>query len=111
VKADRLQVLAVTSSKRSPLLPDVPTIAESGLEGYQAQTWFGVFVPAGTPKDIVAKLNAELNKALTAPELAELMRSEGAEAIGGTPEEFRAFVRGEVERWAPVVKAAGVKAN
>jgi tripartite-type tricarboxylate transporter receptor subunit TctC len=111
VKADRLRVLGVTTAKRSPLLPDVPTIAESGVEGYAAQTWFGVFAPAGTPKDIVAKLNAEINKALRAPELMEHLRLEGADAIGGTPEEFRAFVRGEIERWAPVVKAAGVKAN
>jgi len=111
VKVGRLKVLGVTSSKRSPLLPDVPTIAESGIDGYEAQTWFGVFAPAGTPKDIVAKLNAEFNKALSAPELTEHLRLEGAEAIGGTPEEFRTFVRGEIDRWAPVVKAAGVKAN
>ena len=111
VKADRLRVLAVTSPKRSPLLPDVPTIAETGLAGYQASTWFGVFAPAGTPKEIVAKLNTEFNKALSAPELTEHLRLEGAEAIGGTPEEFRAFVRGEIDRWAPVVKSAGVKAD
>ena len=111
VKAGRLNVLAVTSAKRSALLPDVPTVAETGIEGYAASTWFGVFAPAGTPKDIVAKLNAELNKALHAPELAEILRNEGAEAIGGTPDEFRTFFRGEVARWAPVVKAAGVKAN
>ncbi len=111
VKAGRLNVLAVTSAKRSPLLPEIPTIAETGVDGYAASTWFGVFAPAGTPKDIVAKLNAELNKALHAPELAEILRNEGAEAIGGTPEEFRTFFRGEVARWAPVVKTAGVKAN
>ena len=111
VKAGRLNVLAVTSAKRSALLPDVPTVAETGIEGYAASTWFGVFAPAGTPRDIVAKLNAELNKALHAPELAEILRNEGAEAIGGTPDEFRTFFRGEVARWAPVVKAAGVKAN
>lgn len=111
VKAGRLKVLAVTSPKRSPLLPDVPTIAETGLTGYQASTWFGVFAPAGTPREVVAKLNAEFNKALSSPELTEHLRLEGAEAVGGTPEEFRTFVRGEIERWAPVVKSAGVKAN
>ena len=111
VKAGRLRVLAVTSPKRSPLLPDVPTIAETVIPGYQASTWFGVFAPAGTPREIVAKLNAELNKALSAPELTEHLRLEGAEAVGGTPEEFRTFVRGEIERWAPVVKSAGVKAD
>lgn len=111
VKAGRLKVLAVTSPRRSPLLPDVPTIAETGLAGYQASTWFGVFAPAGTPREIVAKLNSEFNKALSSPELTEHLRLEGAEAVGGTPEEFRTFVRGEIERWAPVVKSAGVKAN
>ena len=89
----------------------MPTIAESGLPGYQASTWFGVFAPAGTPREVVAKLNAEFNKALSSPELTEHLRLEGAEAIGGTPEELRTFVRGEIERWAPVVKSAGVKAN
>jgi tripartite-type tricarboxylate transporter receptor subunit TctC len=111
VKAGRLNVLAVTSARRSPLLPETPTIAETGIPGYQASTWFGVFAPGGTPKEIVARLNAEINKALSAPELTEHLRMEGAEAIGGTPEEFRTFFRGEIERWAPVVKAAGVKAN
>jgi tripartite-type tricarboxylate transporter receptor subunit TctC len=111
VKAGKLNVLAVTSAKRSPLLPDTPTLAESGLAGYQASTWFGVFAPRGTPPEILAKLNAEFNKALADPRLNEILRMEGAEAIGGTPAQFRTFVQGEIDRWAPVVKAAGVKVN
>ena len=111
VKTGRLKVLAVTSSQRSVVLPEIPTIAESGLPGYQAATFFGVFAPAGTPPAIVAKLNAELAKVLSTPEILDHLRSEGAEPVGGSPEQFRAFVRGEIERWAPVVKSAGVKAD
>ena len=111
VKAGKLKVLAVTGSRRSEHLPDVPTIAESGLPGFDAPNWYGIFAPAGTPPAIVSKLNAEVNKALAAPDFVEHMRLEGAEAVGGTPAQFRAFVRGEIERWAPVVKAAGVKVD
>jgi tripartite-type tricarboxylate transporter receptor subunit TctC len=111
VKAGKLKVLAVTGSKRSELLPDVPTIAESGLPGYDAPNWYGIFAPAGTPPAIVAKLNAEINKAMASQEFVDHMRLEGAEPIGGTPAQFRAFFRGEIERWAPVVKSAGVKAD
>ena len=111
VKAGRLKVLAVTGAKRSDLVPDVPTIAESGLPGYDAPNWYGVFAPAGTPAAIVTRLNAEINKAMATPEFIEHMRLEGAEAIGGPPAQFRTFFRGEVERWAPVVKSAGVKAD
>jgi tripartite-type tricarboxylate transporter receptor subunit TctC len=109
VKAGKLRVLAATGDRRASSLPDVPTIAESGLPGFQAATWFGVLAPAGTPKDIVAKLNAEIGKALASPELVEHLRSEGADVVGGTPEQFRAFLRSEIDRWGPVVKAAGIK--
>jgi tripartite-type tricarboxylate transporter receptor subunit TctC len=111
VKAGKLKVLAVTGAKRSELLPEVPTIAESGLPGYDAPNWYGVFAPAGTPPAIVAKLNAEINKAMTTREFLDHMRLEGAEAVGGTPAQFRAFVQGEIDRWAPVVKSAGVKVD
>ncbi|HET7731751.1 MAG TPA: tripartite tricarboxylate transporter substrate-binding protein, partial [Usitatibacter sp.] len=104
-------VLAVTGDKRSAALPDVPTIAESGLPGYRAATWFGVLAPAGTPKEIVAKLNGEFAKALAAPELVEHLRLEGADVVGGTPEQFGEFLKSEVERWGPVVRAAGIKPN
>jgi tripartite-type tricarboxylate transporter receptor subunit TctC len=111
VKAGRLRAIAVTADKRSSVMPELPTLAESGLEGYQATTWFGVLAPAGTPKPIIARLNAELAKAVNSPEVLEFLRAEGAEPIGGTPDQFRTFLRAEVERWAPVVKAAGAKAD
>jgi tripartite-type tricarboxylate transporter receptor subunit TctC len=111
VKAGRLRVLAVTGDKRSSALPEVPTIAESGLPGFRAATWFGVLAPAGTPKEIVARLNAELAKALASPELIDHLRTEGADVVGGSPEQFGAFLKSEVERWGPVVRAAGIKPN
>ena len=111
VKAGRLRVLAVTGDKRSSALPEVPTIAESGLPGFRAATWFGVLAPAGTPKEIVARLNAELAKALASPELVDHLRTEGADVVAGSPEQFGAFLKSEVERWGPVVRAAGIKPN
>ena len=111
VKAGKIKVIAVTGDKRSPVLPEVPTIAEAGIPGYQATGWFGVMAPAGTPKEAIAKLNAAFNSALSAPELAEILRNEGAEVVGGTPEQFRAFMAGEIDRWAAVVRSAGAKVN
>ena len=111
VKAGRLRVLAVTSDKRSPVLPDVPTIAESGIPGYKAATWFGVFAPAGTPPAVIQRLNSEFQKALATDEVQEFMKSEGAEAIGGPPERMRDFLRAEIDQWTPVVRASGAKAD
>lgn len=111
VKAGKLRVLAVTNDKRSTAVPDVPTISESGLSGYRAATWFGVLAPAGTPREVVAKLNAEFAKALAAPDLVEHLRSDGSDVVGGSPEQFRAFLKSEVERWGPIVRAAGIKPN
>jgi tripartite-type tricarboxylate transporter receptor subunit TctC len=111
VAAGKLKAIAVTADKRSAILPELPTLAESGLAGYQATTWFGVLAPAGTPKPVIARLNAELARAVASPEVLEFLRAEGAEPIGGPPEQFQAFLRAEVERWAPVVKAAGAKAD
>ncbi len=111
VKSGRLRVLAVTSDKRSALLPDVPTVAESGLPGYRAATWFGVLAPAGTPRDVVAKLNAEFTKVLALPDVAEHLKAEGADVTGGPPEQFRSFLAADIERWAAVVRASGAKAE
>lgn len=110
VKADKLRVLAVTGARRSPLLPDVPAIAEL-IPGYSASTWFGVFAPAGTPAAIIGRVNAEIGKALAAPDLLATLRAEGAEPVGGSPEQFGQFFREEVARWAPVVKASGARPN
>jgi tripartite-type tricarboxylate transporter receptor subunit TctC len=111
VKAGRLRVLAHTGDKRSAALPEVPTIAEAGLTGYRAATYFGVLAPAGTPREIISKLNAEFAKALASPDLVEHLRSEGADIVAGSPEQFREFLKSEVERWAPIIRAAGIKPN
>jgi tripartite-type tricarboxylate transporter receptor subunit TctC len=111
VKAGRLRVLAHTGDKRSAALPEVPTIAEAGLPGYRAATYFGVLAPAGTPREIISKLNAEFAKALASPDLVEHLRSEGADIVAGTPEQFRDFLKSEVERWPPIIRAAGIKPN
>jgi tripartite-type tricarboxylate transporter receptor subunit TctC len=109
IKQGKLRPLAVTSAKRVDDLPDVPTINESGYKGFDAVTWFGLLAPAGTPKDVVAKLNAEFNKALKEPELAKRLGDEGADAAGGTPEQFAALIRDEIPRWGKVVKESGAR--
>jgi tripartite-type tricarboxylate transporter receptor subunit TctC len=101
--------LAVTSAKRVDDLPNVPTIAESGLKGFETVTWFGLLAPAGTPKEIVAKLNAEFNKALKQPELSKKLSDEGAEPAGGTPEQFAALIKEDIPRWGKVVKESGAR--
>ena len=111
IQAGRLRALAVTPATRSAALPDLPTIAEAGLAGYDASVWFGVFVPAGTPPPIIARLHAEIAKALAAADLKGRMLAMGAEVSGMGPDEFRAFWRKEIPKWAQVVKAADIKAN
>jgi tripartite-type tricarboxylate transporter receptor subunit TctC len=111
VKAGRLRVLAVTGDRRASILPEVPTIAESGLPGYRAATWFGILAPAGTPGEIVMRLNAELAKALASPDIVEHLKNEGADIVAGSPEQFRDFLKSEIERWGPVIRAAGIKPN
>ena len=103
--------LAVTSAKRVDDLPNVPTINESGYKGFDAVTWFGLLGPAGTPKDVVAKLNAEFNKALQQPELRKKLGDEGADAAGGTPEQFAALIKDDIARWGKVVKESGAKVD
>ena len=111
IKAGKLRAIAVTSLKRAPVLPDVPTISESGLPGFEASSWFGVLAPAGTPAPIVARINAEINKWLQSAEAREKLLSQGAEAAGGTPEQFAHHIRAESEKWAKVVKASGAKVD
>jgi tripartite-type tricarboxylate transporter receptor subunit TctC len=109
IKNGKLRPLAVTSAKRVDDLPNVPTINESGYKGFDAVTWFGLLAPAGTPKDVVAKLNAEFNKALQNPELRKKLGDEGADPAGGTPEQFAALIKDEIPRWGKVVKESGAK--
>ena len=109
IKQGKLRALAVTSASRVDDLPNVPTINESGYKGFDAVTWFGLLAPAGTPKDVVARLNAEFNKALKQPELAKRLSDEGADPAGGTPEQFAALIKDEIPRWGKVVKDSGAK--
>ena len=109
IQSGKLRALAVTSAARSQALPDLPTVAETGLPGYDASVWFGVFVPAGTPRPVINRLHGEINKALAAPDLKARMASMGAEVSGMGPDEFREFWRREIPKWAEVVKAANIK--
>ena len=106
-----LRALAVSSIKRASLLPDLPTIAESGFPGYDVYQWFGLLAPAGTPKDIVARLHQEIAAALKAPKIVTWMATEGGDAVGNTPEEFQKVIEGDVERWSAVARAANIKAE
>lgn len=108
-KSGKARALAVTSAKRSPLLPDVPTIGETVSPGYEVSSWFGVLAPAGTPEPIVKRLNSEIVKFMSTQATRERLLSLGAEPITSSPEEFAAFVRSEIARWSKVVQASGAK--
>jgi tripartite-type tricarboxylate transporter receptor subunit TctC len=109
VKAGKIRALAVTSLQRHPLLLEVPTVAESGYPGFEALSWQGLFAPAGTPPAVMARLNAELRKAVTATDMQEYFASQGFFVGGNSPAEFRAFIDKEIPKWAQIVKAANVK--
>jgi tripartite-type tricarboxylate transporter receptor subunit TctC len=111
VKAGKLRILGVASAQRLKGFPDIPTIAESGVPGYEATQWYGLLAPAATPKDIVAKLNSDAVKALKDPSVAERLAGEGAEPVGDTPEQFGAFIRSEIELWGKVIRATGAKVD
>ncbi len=111
IKAGKLTAVAVSSKNRSRSMPDVPTVAESGFPGFEAGSWFGFFAPKGTPREIVLKLNAALNEALTDKEIDARLVLDGADPVPGPPEKFGAFVKAEYEKWAEVVKASGAKAQ
>jgi tripartite-type tricarboxylate transporter receptor subunit TctC len=111
IRAGKLRSLAVTGAKRSPLLPDVPTIAEQGLAGFDVTAWFGVFTTAGTPRPVVNQLNAEIVRILNLPDVREKLIGIGMEPVTNSPDEFAAYVQSEIAKWARVVKASGAKAN
>jgi len=109
VRDGRLRALAVTTTRRSPALPDVPTISEAGVPGFEATSWFGLLAPAGTPATIIARLNASVLKALADPEVKKKLVEQGAEPSGETPEQFAAFIKAETVKWGEVVKRSGAK--
>ena len=111
IKAGRLRALGVGSLQRSPVMPEVPTVAESGLPGFEAGAWYGVLAPAATPRAIVERLNGELVRVLKLPDVQQRLRGEAYEVIADTPDQFAAAIRAEIAKWAPIVKQAGLRAE
>lgn len=111
IKTGKIRPLAVTTAKRSALVPDLPTVAEAGLPGFEANNWNGFLVPAKTPRPIINRLNKELATALLLPDIKEFLFKQGLDAAPGTPEEFGAYMKSEMAKWAKVIKAAGIKVN
>jgi tripartite-type tricarboxylate transporter receptor subunit TctC len=109
IKSGKMRPIAVTSAKRADDVPQVPTIAESGYQGFEAVTWFGILGPANLPKDVVAKLNADINKALKDPELDKKLGAQGADVAGSTPDQFTKLIRDDMTRWGRIVKESGAK--
>jgi tripartite-type tricarboxylate transporter receptor subunit TctC len=111
IRAGRLKALAVLGSKRSPLLPQTPTVAESGVPGFELTNWFGLVVPASTPRELIARLYGDVSKAIAQPDVRDKIQSMGADVVGSKPEEFAAFMRSEAAKWAKVVKEANIRAE
>ena len=109
VKSNRLKLLGVATMKRLSIMPDIPTINESGVPGYDANQWYGVLTQAAVPRDIIAKLHADIVKVLARPDIKERLAADGAEAVANTPEQFAAHIKAEIARWAPVVRASGAQ--
>jgi tripartite-type tricarboxylate transporter receptor subunit TctC len=109
VKAGKIRALAVSTTRRSPAVPDVPTVAEAGVPGYDSGAWFGLVAPANTPKDIVNKLSRETARILKLPDVSARLSDLGAEPVGGTPEQFSAHIKSEIAKWAKVIKDANVE--
>jgi tripartite-type tricarboxylate transporter receptor subunit TctC len=111
VRAGKLKALAVSTAQRSPLAPEIPTVAEAGVPGYEQQVWFGVLAPAGVPRDIITRLNTEIARVLNSAEVRERFGKQGVEVRTTTPEQFGEFVKSEVGRWGKVIREAGIKAD
>jgi tripartite-type tricarboxylate transporter receptor subunit TctC len=111
VRAGKLRAIAVTTSKRFAAVPQIPTVAESGVPGFEARAWFGVLAPAGTPRSIVTQLNSAIVTIVRSPQMRERLLADGAEAIGSTPEEFTTVMKIDIAKWAKVIKASGAKAD
>jgi len=109
IRGGKLRALAVTSLQRSAALPDVPTLNESGLKGFEAVAWNGLSAPAKTPRDVIMKINADVIKIVNSPELKERLKADGSDPVGNSPEQYAAFLRNEIAKWAKVIKFAGVK--
>ena len=110
IAGGKMRALAVTSPKRSPVIPNIPTVAET-IKGFEANTWFGILAPAGTPKPVIATLNAEINKVLRDPAVRKAIEAEGGEVLGGTPEQFREVIKRDIASWAQEVKSSGAKVD
>ncbi|HEU4353401.1 MAG TPA: tripartite tricarboxylate transporter substrate binding protein [Burkholderiales bacterium] len=111
IKAGKLRALALVAPQRSGALPDVPTVAEAGLRDFEVTTWYGVLAPAGTPKNVISRLNAELVKIMHSPELKEKLAATGTEPLTSTPEEFAAYIKREIAKWGDVIRKSGAKAD
>jgi tripartite-type tricarboxylate transporter receptor subunit TctC len=111
VNSGRLHALAISSAKRSAAAPSLPTIAETGMPGFEASTWFGMLAPTGTPKEIVARLTSEIRKLVQNKAVADALLAQGSDPIGSTAEEFQARIKADIDKWSRTIKAAGVKAE
>jgi len=109
IRAGRLRPLGITSAARSPIVPDIPTVAEAGLPGFESVQWYGVLAPARTPKDIITRLHDEVTRVLQQPEIKERLAGDGADLVGSTPEEFTRYIQSELTKWAKVARDAGIQ--
>jgi tripartite-type tricarboxylate transporter receptor subunit TctC len=110
-KSGKARALAVTGAKRSPAVPELPTMMEAGVKGYESATWYGVLAPARTPRDVVTKLSHEIVAIVGQPEIRERLSREGADPVGSSPDEFAAYMKAEIAKWGKVIRAAKIQAN